>query len=659
MEQPTQQLDPFALPTETDTRFVMLNVAAFFVIINLVGFGAIALSEMTGLNLNPYSITGVEAVNQIDITDGLDSTEMASLRSHLLEQTTGLMYVCAPNLLIFAVAYLLFLRHPARLRKQKKLTDFPADDKFTAHTARLVQVAGIQPEPQLLTSPEIKAAGGQAFGTRKNWVLRLGGGVQMRLLLRKNRPRFDAIVLHELGHIANGDVWRTYFTQALWVTLSLLIILPAILITAAFTLSGRAGNLADLAAGEVTIGFVIERVLIALAQGIMFFGQIGLSLLVIRLIGSSVLRIREFYADWRAVRWGAQAGLSQILTDEAAKNVKPPLLGFHPSPADRHAALTNSRRLFTLRRDIPLISGYLFTIAFTGLFTFVPRLYFLTTPWFYLFTGWLSNQSDTLHSLVFVGLLSLAWVLISVELMLVVVGPLIFLAYLISRSLGTQLQRQALAEVAHGERGIRYYLRLMPQAVFFCLGMLAGLYFTPVSIFAPLANFIEYNGPLLRILGMVGLLLVWAAVVIITTWMWLSISRFVAVRLLGSHTRAKPAAWSRRILNVSTGLILGSLLLPFYIAHQQIFAWAFTREAIQFLVGTLGSTYAFILIVSTVLLGIVVVWAAIWPRLRKRRCSNCNHPTKQVVVVGQRCENCGEQLAAWLYTTNAQNMSST
>ncbi|NDJ55169.1 MAG: hypothetical protein GYB68_19025, partial [Chloroflexi bacterium] len=190
-----ERVNPFAFPAETNQRFTLLLLSGLMLTVSI---GTIAFSTFYRFIVEPL------------LGGRLTDAQLDSLFT-------------AGNLLTFLVllpwiglvTYLVYRRHPVALRRRHRLTPFdPASDpRFQRALERFALDAHLKPLPQVeLSSGSL--ADGQAFGLPGRYRLRLGG--RSRLLLRKRPRLFRAIVLHELAHIANGDVSRTYLTQALW-----------------------------------------------------------------------------------------------------------------------------------------------------------------------------------------------------------------------------------------------------------------------------------------------------------------------------------------------------------------------------------------------------------------------------------------------------------
>ncbi|MGF1428245.1 sensor domain-containing protein [Kitasatospora sp. LaBMicrA B282] len=131
--------------------------------------------------------------------------------------------------------------------------------------------------------------GAMVYGTHRRPVVRLDGGLLVAVQRSADgRDRFDAVVLHELAHVANRDVGITYATVALWRVFLAVVLLPEL------AASGYA--IVDQhfpAAWQMRVTPEANLVLVAV---------IGV---LVYLVRSDILRVREVYADRTAVARGA------------------------------------------------------------------------------------------------------------------------------------------------------------------------------------------------------------------------------------------------------------------------------------------------------------------------------------------------------------------
>jgi hypothetical protein len=152
-----------------------------------------------------------------------------------------------------------------------------------------------------------------AFGRVRRRIVAVTGGA---VVSQARQPAvFDAIVLHELGHIRNRDIDQTYLAVAIWWAFAVAALLPM----AGLLISGKLSPPGPL---------IWRAVILAL---------------VVYLLRNSILRSREFGADARVAELDPDTSLGQVLADQ------PPRRGrriwhvgwMHPSGRDRAAALVD------------------------------------------------------------------------------------------------------------------------------------------------------------------------------------------------------------------------------------------------------------------------------------------------------------------------------
>ena len=113
--------------------------------------------------------------------------------------------------------------------------------------------------------------GAVAFGHLGRKYVKLGAGLVTRF--RTDPPAFRAVVLHELAHLRNKDVDKSWFSVALLLGFAMLVLLP---LAASFFFGGYDFNL-------------IWRMLVLVA--------------LVIVAGMGVVRAREFDADARVCQW--------------------------------------------------------------------------------------------------------------------------------------------------------------------------------------------------------------------------------------------------------------------------------------------------------------------------------------------------------------------
>ncbi|MEU9950790.1 M48 family metalloprotease [Streptomyces sp. NPDC047939] len=241
--------------------------------------------------------------------------------------------VAAWPLLIIVVAGLLFAVLPvwkARRSRVVPLNDVDQGDEVLAAIGAMCKATGIAPPPRAVVDPANDSVSAVVFGRTRRPVICLHGGL---LVARHRDPeRFRAVVLHELGHIANRDVTLTYLTFALWRVFVALVLLPYTLCLGYVTYDIAANGGVPRLDRSVALGAVMI-VLLYLAR-------------------SDALRSREIYADLAAVRWGADPLGWSTTTAPPGNAVRRALDSFlemwrtHPHWGLRQGALTDPSPLF-------------------------------------------------------------------------------------------------------------------------------------------------------------------------------------------------------------------------------------------------------------------------------------------------------------------------
>jgi hypothetical protein len=201
-----------------------------------------------------------------------------------------------------------------------------------------------------LCDPFDPACSGVAFGRAGQYYVALAGGLVTQFYT--DPAAFRAVLRHELGHLRNGDVDKTYLAVATW---------RAFLLTAV-----------------IPLGFVLLR---SPAGSIIDLGWRVLCLAaLVYLSRNAVLRAREFYADARASIWDGEAGALRRVLEVVAPAAQAPrtwrrwrLIGasavtgplrVHPDARRRREALDDPQRLFRMGFWEALAAGVATGIAF-------------------------------------------------------------------------------------------------------------------------------------------------------------------------------------------------------------------------------------------------------------------------------------------------------
>jgi Zn-dependent protease with chaperone function len=154
--------------------------------------------------------------------------------------------------------------------------------------ASVMSVTGLTREPRVVVDPTASSIGAVVFGRNSRPTVCLHGGLLARR--RCDQASLQAVLLHELAHIRNGDVTVTYVTVAVWRAFLAVVLLPF----AASTVVEMVGWLRSGAGPDNDPSLLTRSLLV-----------IPFTIVLVYLARSDVLRSREIYADLAAVRWGA------------------------------------------------------------------------------------------------------------------------------------------------------------------------------------------------------------------------------------------------------------------------------------------------------------------------------------------------------------------
>jgi Zn-dependent protease with chaperone function len=625
-----RRLNLFAFSPETDTLFALLLVAAMMLAAQLSYLIRYLFFPNSGPNL-----------------DNLDTAAM--LRGEVLAETltTLMLQLGIPAVLvglIFGVALFIYWGHPRRVRRRKKLQPLLEKDmplQQAVHT--LVTAAGVSPLPTVEMPRGYQGTSGQAFGLQGNYIICLDGG--LRVWQRLKPGWFGAIVLHELAHIANGDIWRSYFAEALWTAIVTLSIAPLVLGVCNIIAQGLFTGL--LRNGAIGYLEVLGNAL-PLALGLFF--QAGVTVMVVAAIRARLLRIREVYADWRATLWGGEDSLREIFQESAEREKKTSGFGLwrlHPTAAERLLALNQPSRLFQLSWELPFVVGFLLAFVLGGVL--------LLAPPFYLFVlepirvarvelgNWYQANPHLLVSLLF-WVVRGVWFLMFFAGIIIVFAPI---AWLVSGVLGAQLQKQTAADLTAGRWGLMEYPKLGAPAVLLTLGMEVGFWTAPFNFFVPKS----LAGLVVEII-MLGILTTLA-------WLFLAYARFITMRLFAAYTGATPPAWQTRLSRWALNGWLFICFIPGLVFNRFLIWNVSDPDWFQFLLVAFVMWLVGVVVFSSII--IAISWGAVklLSVLRRPRCPACGRVTRRAIPAIELCEHCEHNLGEWLFVPEGKKLTHT
>lgn len=345
------RLNPFLFPSDTDFRFVLL-------IVSVLG------SSLFTFNLLYFNVVGEDhkqaildcvAANPLDETLDTDGkVARANAIAQCLDpfERRQAVVLGAGVVLVAVAATAIYQLTPALKIRREQLRRLSARDapEVVAFLADLHHEAGLRRSPQYVWNPLNPTISGLAFGRWGRYYVALTGGLVTQFYT--DRPAFRAVVLHELAHLRNADIDKTYFAVAVWQAYVALVLIPLGVITLYYL------------PGDPLQAFNIAWRMLALA-------------LLVYLIRNAILRAREHYADVRASMWdGPSDALSRVIMTlpRPGKLHWLARLGAHPHPASRLRTLTETQHLFRLNFWDAFGTGLVTTIALSELYNAIALL---------------------------------------------------------------------------------------------------------------------------------------------------------------------------------------------------------------------------------------------------------------------------------------------
>lgn len=581
---PKLRLDAF--PPETNALFILLILAT----------------------LMQAAILGTALSQLLGMYDPLTSFDPAVQGADLI--MAFLPIVCLSSFaitIVFGAAFVFYKRHPSKIRLQKMILPVTEkDEKLKEKVYQLAKQANV-PLPQIEMEPHgHNNIGGQVFGTTNPYSIRLEGG--LRTWLKIKPEMFKAVVLHEFAHIANQDIARSYYSHGVWWSIGRFLAIPFLIVIGVYPIKAIFWGILE--------GNLLERLTVALPEAARLFFEIGTMLAVTFMIWARLLRIREYYADWQAAMWGAMKGLKRIFQEQIERGEKQyskfSLFQLHPTARERLDVLEHPEKLFKVSKAFSALVGVLLAYLLSGLFYVVFSLFLVVQEFVQAY----------LPRFVWFGLL-IGFVI------------LIFLTFagLIARTLGVQIQKQAILELASGKRGLAEYLKLFLPAFFFVGGMEFGFLIAPFSLLAPRS----VGTWLVEIF--LGL-----PVLVVITWLYFSYVRFVSIRVLGNATGEKKPLSKIRVISFLTNVWLWFLFIPPLFSAKFITASNF---------GLMVPIYLGVLI-GVAILGFVaigVTWVIVNSIVNRYPpvCPACGKIIRSHSSSIAVCEYCDAPLREWLF----------
>ncbi len=233
---------------------------------------------------------------------------------------------------LIGVAVLLYWFFPKWKIRRDRLIPLSAEDapEVIEFLNGLCHEVELKQPPTFLWNPLNTTSSGLAFGRLGKYYVALSGGLVTQFYT--DPSAFRAVLLHELSHLKNADVDKTYFATAIWQAFLLVAILPYLILHL-----------------NILTGTLFSDLIILIA--------------LVYLIRNSVLRSRELYADARADTLGEKNALETVLAalphqqGNFLQSIK-----VHPAPSERQRMLVNSVGLFQSNFWVAVAIGMAFVI---------------------------------------------------------------------------------------------------------------------------------------------------------------------------------------------------------------------------------------------------------------------------------------------------------
>ena len=458
----------FCFPSETTISFIILIIAALFVAVNI---GQNIERTIQVILEKPGEETGSPLFPGTQNNDE-NSNGLSSQHGSILTYAKPLVVPLISALLLFTVATMIFLRYPNYLKTRSNYNPIDSEKLHTFHQYVLnVSSSLLKKSPEVLITSSLMTANAQAFGTGIKNFLKLDGG--LRLLQMKSKRMFDAILHHELGHIINKDLAKTYYSVSIWYAVIGIFALPLIgLLLVVF----YQGVFLKFSGRGINVGVISDILFENLPQLLKAFAQMILLFGTVIFFRNSVLKFREYFADIRAETFGYKDELLNILSKvrEKKRSLLDRIKSYHPTSAERISILQDPSGLFSISLAMSFFTGVLQSFIVNGLF--FPLLNFgllvsvLTTP------GLDSGNIGLTRFIIIVSL-------IVPFLIILLASPM--LAIPVSGSIGLQSMKRSYANsVSNGNFGIEMKDYILVPLLFIA-GNEIGYLLQPISNLAP------------------------------------------------------------------------------------------------------------------------------------------------------------------------------
>jgi len=590
-QQPTsssdRRLNPFAFPTETDTHFRLLILVVFGGAINL--FALLAILFGPGTMTNPLVIVACVLLSVPIFAWAWWRARGAAKRS--IRKRGWIALASAGN--GYEKEYIGYMR----AQIQQTMNSLPETQ---------------QDDATLVWDDHNAAATGRAFGYGKEQYILIRRGLFD--VFFSQFGRFQAVLLHEIGHIANQDVSKTTYSIALGRTFFAVATVASLVIGLIYIL--------DFALLKLRSGATVLETLGSVGLFAEILLKVGLILILVEMVRALVLRVREYEADARAGFWSANArqwishmlragatngpgnkGRNKNLWQRFRRRVAP----LHPSTESRIAGLRDERYLFRPSRLTAILSAF-----FTGFSLGTGYLLlFLIAPLLQLGSAIAKIVAETDSQLLqLFGLFTrIGLFLMFLTLLAAVVA--IFGLLPIVGTVGVQIQKAAFAD-----RLRKKGKRLLPISGLLVLSLLLSAGILTGFILTPVTAGLSVGSVSFRAIGFIMLPVYFAGWTFVFL-AWALPLRWLSAAIYGSHKGMQRPDRKRRVLTIFSSMAFLPMFLAMIISQIILSAIVRSDPAIFGVVVRMAGSEISGLVVTgflilTVWLVALVVSAVIW-----------------------------------------------
>ena len=249
--------------------------------------------------------------------------------------------------------YCSYRRFQNKIIKESKLREF-GKKKFPDHFEYIEKLLGeylsSEKKPTLMYQPFDTSQSAFTFGIKNHVHISISGGLIKKF--RKNIDGFKSIFLHEMGHIANRDVEKTYMADSAWKSSLFL----TLLIPFGIFLSYVIYLILEALFFGIIVGYDMDYLILEmeLRNLSLEHGRITLYFLIffglVYVLRKQIIRLREFYADAKVLEWEeSPEGIVKTLEESGGKQYSKfeILTKFHPNTNERIHVLKDNSGLFT------------------------------------------------------------------------------------------------------------------------------------------------------------------------------------------------------------------------------------------------------------------------------------------------------------------------